>query len=487
MRRRLRWLPLALALLAAHGASAATRPPTFVLLGGSGDLGVRMLLPSLMELRESGRLAAGSQILVVDLPSASTTSDEAFREQLRARVRAVMGPRFREDTWSALAPSLHVQPMSLGNRADGATLRARVDDLDGSQAATRIFYFAIPDKVVPGALETLAAGHLLDRGDGVPPARAVVEKPIGSDEASARALNDLFERYFGEDRTYRIDHYMGKTGVDNLLALRDQEAFRRVWNKRYIDHVAVSAFEQLGVGARADFYERTGAMRDMVQSHLLQLLALALMPASPHMGPAALRKAKLAILRSLPTEPRTIKLIRGQYRAGAELPDYRAEHGVAAGSTTETFAALRARLTSSPWKNLPVSLATGKALAAKSAELLVHFRRLSPELAAAIGRADPNAPATLRIGLAPDTVTLDGTTLNVGARPDTPSSHARLLTDVIAGDQSRFLGRGEVEAAWRFIDAARRNPGRLYRYRAGSAGPNRARAWARPTARSRSR
>jgi glucose-6-phosphate 1-dehydrogenase len=436
-----------------------------------------MLLPGLMELKREGQLPEGSHILIVDMPGRTPASDAVLRSQLHDQIREMVGSRFDEAAWRSLSPLIHAQPADSSKPADMVALRDRIDRLDGGKTASRLFYFALPDRAVPPVMEGLAKVGLLDRRADRPQVRVIIEKPIGHDESSARERNDLLEKHVGEDRTYRIDHYLGKAGIDRLLELRGRESLRRIWNKRYVDRVEVDGLEELGVGTRAGFYESTGATRDMVQSHLLQLLALTLMEAAPTASADKIRAAKLKVLQALPRDPSRIKLVRGQYRAGGGAPGYTDEPGVAKDSQTETFVALKTQLDLRKWRGVTVHLRTGKRLSEKNKEVRVHFKRLPHELADSLG-LPAEAPAVLRIGMAPGEIpTLAGKPIAVGGGPRGPplSSHARLLADVMAGDMSRFLGRAETETSWHFVDAALRNPGRLHPYRSGTPGPREAR------------
>ncbi len=482
-----RLLAAALALFAgwtpARGDAGAPTPATVVVLGATGDLTARMLVPALLELERAHALPAGTRVLGLAPPSPDIpdNSDAAFRRLIQDRVKQLAPSGWDATAWSRLAPALHFQPGDLADPKTFEALAARLAALEGAPS-THVFYLALPPKLIGPTVQRLQGAGLIGRGDRH--VRVVVEKPIGVDLASARAINDDLERIVGEDRTYRMDHYLGKQNVRNLLKLRFADRrFQSIWNKHYIDRIEVSAHEKVGIEGRSAFYESVGAARDMVQSHLLQVLALATMdrPAGP--GAAGVREAKIRLLESLrPLGPQEVarQVVRGQYRGGA-AGGYRDQSGVAPDSVTETYVAMRVELPGRRWAGVPMHLVTGKALDEKRTEVRVHFRRLPAQLAASIGQA-PEEPAILTIGIDPKpTLSLAGRPLALPpAAGPSLGPYARQLADVLAGDQALFLHRRETEAAWRFIDpivAAWKQAGRnrLFPYRAGSTGPIRAR------------
>src|SRR5205807_1201638 len=376
----------------------------------------------------------------------------------------------------------------------------------------RLFYFAVaPDQFEP-ILKHLKGAGLNQAREGSW-ARVIVEKPFGTDLASARELNRVVHTSFAEEQTYRIDHFLGKETAQNILVLRFANAiFEPLWNTRYIDHVQITAAETLGVEGRAGYYEGAGALRDMVQNHLLQLLCLVSMEAPTDLGADSIRDEKVKVVRSLRRmSDVAADAIRGQYAAGAingkPVPAYREEKNVDPKSMTETFVALRLKIDNWRWADVPIYMRVGKRLPKSATDISIHFK----EAPAVLFNKDLRALNVLVIRIQPD----EGISLTIHAKvPGTsfriepvkmdfhygtsfgkasPEAYERLLLDAMSGDATLFARRDEVEQAWAFIDPieeawhAKKDAPELFFYPAGSWGPEAAddllagdgRAWRR--------
>jgi len=467
-----------------------TDPFDYVVFGGTGDLARRKLMPALYHRDLDGQLPPSARIIAV---SSRPGSSEAYRAEIGRALRA--GERAEEGA----AIERFLARLSLVTAdARSETGWAQLGELLAPrQEVTRAFYLATaPDLFPPICARIAAHGLATER------ARLVVEKPFGTDLASARALNDSIGRTFRETQIYRIDHYLGKETVQNLLALRFANAlFEPLWNARHIDHVQITVAETLGVGQRVGYYETAGAMRDMVQNHMMQLLCLVGMEPRSARDPDALRDEKVKVLRSLkPIDGAAVHMlgVRGQYRAGmaegAPVPGYGEELDPRARpSMTETFVALKAEIANWRWAGVPFYLRTGKRLPERVSEIAITFRAIPHSVFE--GAAGPILPNRLVIRLQPDEgiklwlmikdpgpggmrlrqVPLDmsfAETFGVHV----PEAYERLLLDVIRGDQTLFMRRDEVEAAWSWVDpivAAWEASGEPPRpYPAGTWGPS---------------
>jgi len=458
-----------------------------VIFGGTGDLARRKLLPALLQRFADGQIVAGSRIV-------ATARDVMSSEDYRQRMATEIAPALDDEARKALQSFMRLVEYRAidATREDGWTALEQL--LSGPAERVRVFYLATgPDLFVP-ICERLRA-HGLSGGN----ARVVIEKPIGRDLTSALKTNDAVGHAFDERQTFRIDHYLGKETVQNLLALRFGNAlFEPVWKAEHIDHVQITVAETIGVGQRAGYYDHAGALRDMVQNHMLQLLCLVAMEPPASLDPDAVRDEKLKVLRALhPIDAGNAAQlsVRGQYRAGAAdaraVPGYVEEVGDA-NSKTETFVALKAEVRNWRWAGVPFYLRTGKRLTQRVSEIVVTFRAIPHSIFA--GVSGPIQPNKLVIRLQPDEavtlwlmnkvpgpgglrlreVPLDMTFASTfgGRQPD---AYERLLMDVVRGNPTLFMRRDEVEAAWRWIDpilaawAASEEPPRPYT--AGSWGP----------------
>ena len=438
-----------------------------VLFGATGDLAGRKLLPALyMRFRErdigpDARLFATSR---------QPLSADEFRAVALKRLRENVDPANLDGpACDAFLQLLDYVPVDAADSASFERLAARLAEKPAGR--TRVFFFATTPKLFAGICHHLAAA-----GAVTPESRVVLEKPLGSDLESSRAISNAVAKIFPEDRIYRIDHYLGKESVQNLLALRfGNSMFEPLWSRAWVHDVQITIAEEVGAEGRGDFYDQTGALRDMVQSHLLQLLCIVAMEPPTSIDPDAVRDAKLQVLRALKpfteTDVRN-KTVRGQYRAGAvggkPVPGYLEEPGIAPHSRTETFVALKAEIANWRWAGVPFYLRTGKRLQDRLAEIVVNFRNVPHAILEGPDSLEANNQLVIR--LQPD----DGLTLQIQAK--TPGdgmklqaisldllfkeslkasmldAYERLLMDVIRGRLTLFMRRDELEAAWTWIE-----------------------------------
>jgi glucose-6-phosphate 1-dehydrogenase len=484
-----------------------------VIFGASGDLTRRKLLPAIRRLSRQARLLEGIAVVGV---ARTDLGDDGFRELI---VQSVGGP---------IAPE-HVQSNRYvsGGYDDPDTYRrlaVLLSELDATRGTSgnRLYYLATPSSTFADIVRGLAgAGLHRPPGDGY--ARVVIEKPYGHDLASAVRLDEVVHAAFPESDVFRIDHYLAKETVQNLLALRFANSiFQPIWDRTWVDHVQITVAETLGVGTRGGFYEDAGAMRDIVQNHVLQVLALALMEPPSSFAAEAIRNEKVKLLESirLPMADHVDRVaVRGQYsrggRPGELMPGYREESGVDPLSRTETFVALRLDVDNWRWAGVPFFVRTGKRLPVRVTEVLMEFRR-PPHLPipaahvhelesdALVLRIQPNEGISLRFGAKVPghdfrvrTASMEFAYEDV-FEEETPEAYERLLLDALVGDPTLFIRGDEVEQSWRIVDPIIARwadaPGRVPLYEAGSWGPGEAdrlpgevsRAWRNPVAAGRS-
>ncbi len=435
-----------------------------LLFGATGDLSQRMLLPSLFALDADRRLSPGLQIVG---SARSGLDTAAFRNFAREALDKFL-PANRRGSYATFLNRLDYHPLDAGNPEGFAALAQKVGTPEQGLA---IFLSTAPSLFEP-TIAGLAANGLA--GGRV---RIGLEKPLGTDLESSCLINDAVARAFPEDRIFRIDHYLGKETVQNLLALRFANIlFEPLWNAAHIDHVQITVAETVGLEGRVSFYDGAGALRDMVANHMLQLLALVAMEPPASYTATAVRDEKVKALRSLrligPDET-----VIGQYQAGAiggaAVPGYADELGQA--SSTETFVAIKAHIDNWRWKGVPFYLRTGKRLPARRTEIVIQFKRVPHSIFAGQGaRSEPNrlvigiqpeenislslmakVPGLDREGLRLRPVALDIAMADAFAGPMRRIAYERLLLDLIEGDQTLFVRRDEVEAQWDWIDAIR--------------------------------
>lgn len=485
-------------LPAAPQLMADAEPCVIVIFGASGDLTKRKLLGALYRLVCSGGMSADSRILGVDQ---GALSDDEFRAQARAAlIDSQMTSHCDEAGWQRFASRLHYMHGDLKDVATYRNIATRLEEMGTLPGATgnRLFYCAIPPSLAPAIVEGLGAAGLAaeDRGWS----RIILEKPFGHDLASARALNARIAPVFNEHQAYRIDHYLGKETVQNILVFRFGNAlFEPVWNRNHIDYVEITAAEMVGVGSRGRYYEEAGALRDMVANHLLQLLALTAMEPPIAFDADAVRDQKVQVWRSIhPMTPAEVaeRTVRGQYGAGLmegeKVPGYRDEQGVAKDSSTETFAAVEFRIDNWRWAGVPFYVRTGKRLASFVTEIALHFKRPPQALFAhakgvmepnvIILRIQPDEGINVAFGAKWPGVQMQAATVEMvfgyqqvfGAR--LPAAYETLLLDAMLGDATLFIRSDSVEAQWRLITPieeawAQQSPPEFPDYAAGSDGP----------------
>ncbi len=429
-----------------------------VIFGGTGDLAKRKILPGLFRRYQAGQIPEKSQII----GAARAPLDRAGYQALtRAALEEFIDAKKRpeEDVVRFLD---HLDYVSIdATRPDGWTKLKKMMRPDVTQA----FYFSVAPALFGELAEQLHKYHIATKE-----ARIVVEKPFGRDLASAQALNATLASYFNESQVYRIDHYLGKETVQNLMAVRFANIlFEPLWNARHIDHVQITVAETVGVGGRGAYYDKSGAMRDMVQNHLMQLLCLIAMEAPSKFEPNAVRDEKLKVIRALEPVP-TEDIVRGQYRATKDAPSYLQDAENPA-STTESYIAMKVNIANWRWKGTPFYLRTGKKLKGRTSEIAVVFKEVPHSIfGEAEGwrenvlaiRLQPNEGMTLSVmikepgpgGMRLTEVPLDMSFADalgeVGA--DVPDAYERLIMDVMRGNQTLFMRGDEVEAAWAWAD-----------------------------------
>jgi len=411
----------------------------------------------------------------------------------------------RDEAWQSFTQSLFYHRSEFEDEAGYKSLAERLDKIDKERGkrGNRLFYFAAAPEQFEAILKNLKAAELNETREGSW-ARVIVEKPFGHDLASARELNRLVQNSFSEEQTYRIDHFLGKETAQNILVLRFANAiFGPLWNRHYVDHIQITAAETLGVEGRGGYYDTAGALRDMVQNHLLQLLCLVAMEPPTDLRADSIRDEKVKVVRSIrrySQDDVAANVVRGQYAEGAingkPVAAYRQEEKVDPGSGTDTFVALRLFIDNWRWSGVPVYMRVGKRLPKSATEISVHFKYAPPVLftkeASAPGRnvlvirIQPDEGISLRIE-----AKMPGTSLRIQpvkmdfhygtsfGKPS-PEAYERLLLDAMSGDATLFARRDEVEEAWSFIDiierawATKTDAPELFFYPAGSWGPEEA-------------
>jgi len=501
-------------------------PCALVVFGASGDLTRRKLIPALYALWVQRYLPGGFAVVGV---ARRPMSDDEFREHVRKGIEEFARLPIEEAEWREFAATLRYLHGDYGDPATYQRLRELLAQLAAEQGTggNALFYLGTPPSAFPAVIEQLGRAGLACPLDEESKqcgrwARIVVEKPFGRDLASARALDRLLEETFGEEQVYRIDHYLGKETVQNILVFRFANGiFEPVWNRRYVDHVELTVAESIGVEGRGSYYEESGALRDMVQNHLMQLLALVAMEPPASFDARSVRHEKAKVVRAVrPFAPGEIGrfALRGQYGpgavAGGRVPGYREEDGVAPDSRTETFAALRLLVDNWRWSGVPFYLRSAKRMPRRVSEIALRFRM--PPLAlfprTPLDQAEPNVLAfriqpaegiSLRFEAKLPGQELHVRSVNMEFRYGTsfglaaPEAYETLLLDAMRGDATNFASAEMVEDSWALLDPvlnawAAEAPGDFPNYEAGSWGPaaadamvandpvSEARAWRRP-------
>jgi glucose-6-phosphate 1-dehydrogenase len=489
-------------------------PGVMVIFGASGDLTARKLVPALYDLAAQRRLPL--EFAVVGI-SRTEMSHEEFRGKLRKALEEHRPGEVSDDVWESFAGGIFYLPgdSKKPETYDGLMeLLKKLDSERGTQG-NRAFYLSSSPSLFPAIVENLGEAGL-NEGEEGGWSRLVVEKPFGRDLRSAQDLNAELQRYFDETQIYRIDHYLGKETVQNILALRFANGiFEPLWNQHYVDHVQITVAEDIGVGARGAFYEEAGAMRDIVQNHVMQVLCLTAMEPPVTFDAESVREEKVKVLkavRPIPWDEVENYAVRGQYEGGwvwgEEVPGYREEGKVDPESVTETFVALKVFVDNWRWARVPFYIRAGKRLPKKATEVAIQFHS-SPHTPFARDDIEGLAPNVLVVRVQPE----EGLSLKIGAKvpgtgfevssvnmdllygtaflEEAPDAYQRLLLDLMLGDPTLFIRADEAEGAWKILDPVMRRwaeKREVSFYPAGSWGPEEAddllerdgRKWRRP-------
>ena len=439
-----------------------------VIFGASGDLTKRKLIPALYALAYRKLLPERFAIVGV---ARSEQSSAQFAAAMKKAVREHARDPFRQDVWDTLAAGMRYVGTSFDDAEGEDRVGEALEEIDAQRGTggNRLYYLAVPPQAFAAAVTGI--GERREKEGWV---RLIVEKPFGHDLGSARELNDLLHRWFREDEIFRIDHYLGKETVQNMLALRFANGiFEPIWNRQFIDHVQITVAESMGIEGRAGFYESAGAIRDIFQNHLLQLLALTAMEPPIDFTADSVRNEKVKVLKSMHT-PGPKSVVRGQYGAGfvegIEVPAYREEKDVDPGSLTETYIAAKLYVDNWRWADTPFYVRAGKRLARRETTIAIQFKR-APHPPFQEVQAEGLRPNVLLIHVQPD----EGVSLAIGAkvpgagmtirtvhmdflyggafRTGLPEAYERLILDAMLGDATLFTREDEVEEQWKLVDA----------------------------------
>jgi glucose-6-phosphate 1-dehydrogenase len=467
-------------------------PHTIVIFGASGDLTSRKLIPALYLLFKKGRLPKETRVVGV---ARTKYSHDEWRKELTESTRKFAGKQFDEAKWQEFAANIFYSPGDIGSEADFTAIAKLLAEIEKNQPSTRLYYLATMPSLYAPAVAQLGKAGLADEKNGV--RRVIIEKPFGTDLASAKKLNQDVHQVFSERQVYRIDHYLGKETVQNLLVLRFANTiFEPIWNRNYIDHVQITVAEDVDVGSRGGYYDHAGVLRDMFQNHLLQLMMITAMEAPVRFQADFVRDEKVKVLRAvrqMTGADFAQNTVRGQYQGYLQAKE------VAKDSQTATFAALRLQVDNWRWNGVPFYLRSGKAMSCRTTQIVIQFRE-PPHLMFADGVRNHMDANRLVIQIQP----AEGIQLHFQTKvPDEgmklrltdldfsfcreytgelPDAYQRLLLDALNGDASLFARHDEVEVAWSIIDpiiAAWQSPAAppLGTYPLGDWGPAYSEEW----------
>jgi glucose-6-phosphate 1-dehydrogenase len=477
-------------LLMGLGPRRAPEPCALVIFGATGDLTHRKIFPALYAL--AYRRLLPERFAVIGT-SRSDWTDDDFRDRMEHAVREFGRDDFKQEVWDWLAQATHYHSMNFTDESGEDRLAERLSQLDEERGTrgNRVYYLAVPPAAMPSIVQELGKRRQTEGW-----VRLIIEKPFGRDTASAHELTQLISSDFTEQEVFRIDHYLGKETVQNMLALRFANGiFEPIWNRQFIDHVQITVAESLGIEGRAGFYEQAGAIRDIFQNHMLQLVALTAMEPPIDFTADSVRNEKVKVLKAIHT-PGPKHIVRGQYGQGyvegKEVPGYREEESVAPDSMTETYVAAKLFVDNWRWADTPFYVRTGKRLARRETTIAIQFQR-APHPPFEDAATEELRPNLLLVHVQPD----EGVSLAIGAkvpgqgmrirtvhmdfmyggtfRTDLPEAYERLILDAMLGDQTLFTRSDEVEEQWALVDAivaawARDRPA-FPNYPAGTWGP----------------